>query len=183
MEDTIYFETETELEGWQVTDAGSANWAIEKIREAENEIERAEQKRLNLIDSAVKICGEAVEPLINKIEFFKNKLRHYAETSGKRTEKFPAGTLKLKKQPDKFIFDDGEVASSDSKKLLDWCGVHQTEFVKEKITRTVDWANLKKSLKVSGEEVCDENGEVIDGLKCFSQEDKFLVVTNDEKSS
>lgn len=44
-----YFETEEEREGWQVMNAGAANWAVEKIREAENNIQKAKKSATNFI--------------------------------------------------------------------------------------------------------------------------------------
>lgn len=177
-----FFETDEQREGWQVTNAGEADWAVGMIKQARKDIARAEKKRDELIQSAKEIFSEETAPLENQIKFFTDKLKPYAEENliGKsRSTKLPHGTLQFKKQGNKFVFDDGEVADGNSKRLLDWCVLNQAQAVKEKISYTVDWANFKKSLKIDGETVCTSDGEVIDGLKCIAQEDKFSVTTND----
>lgn len=180
----IIIETEKEREeNWTVDDAGKAEWAITKIKTARTEIQKAKQKRDELIAHAEEIFKQDTAQLDDDIKFFTQKLKPYAENHliGKsRTIKLPAGKLKFTKQPDKFIFDGGEEASSKSEKLLEWCQKNCPTYIKQKVTYSVDWAALKKNLVAENSEVCTKDGEIIDGLKIYPQTDNFFVVTEGE---
>ena len=72
----------------------------------------------------------------------------------------------LKKQAPEFIRDD--------EKVIAWLKDNNGgEYVKTK--ETLDWAALKKSTTVMGENIVNEDGEIIPGVEVVEREDKFTV--------
>lgn len=48
-----------------------------------------------------------------------------------------------------------------------------SEYVK--IKETPDWANFKKTIRVTGEQVVDENDEIVDGVRVVERPPVFEV--------
>lgn len=112
------------------------------------------------------------------VDFFESMLiPYFAErmengftksTKTQTTYKLPTGKLMLKKQNPVFDRNNAE--------LLPWLKANLPEMVK--VEESPNWAELKKSVKVIGENVATKDGEIIPGVKVTEQEDKFEVEVN-----
>lgn len=141
------------MEDFKVTDDKTADWALTKIHEAEDERDRL----IALAESQIANLKNKIEDLESKCEnetgFLKACLMEYfgtvksKETKTQKTYKLLSGTLVFKKPSVKINHDD--------EALLNYLSENDGEdFIK--IKKSVDWAEFKKSLSVS------DAGEVID---------------------
>jgi phage host-nuclease inhibitor protein Gam len=141
------------MEDFKVTDDKTADWALTKIHEAEDERDRL----IALAEAQVEDLKNKIEDLKNKCEnetgFLKSSLYEYfgtvksKETKTQKTYKLLAGTLVFKKPSVKINHDD--------EALLNYLSENDGEdFIK--IKKSIDWAEFKKTLTIS------DNGEVID---------------------
>lgn len=153
-------------ESFAITDDKTADWALRKIREEENERDRLIEiandqiAELNLRISQLSTrCDE-------KTRYLKGHLARYFETvphkdtKTQETYKLLSGSLVMKKPGVKIIHDDDKLlAYLESNK--------EDSYIK--IKKSIDWAEFKKKLAVSDGEVIDsETGEII---KACSVED------------
>lgn len=141
------------MEDFKVTDDKTADWALTKIHEAEDERDRL----IALAEAQVEDLKTKIEDLKNKCEnetgFLKSCLAMYfetvkpKETKTQKTYKLLSGTLVFKKPSVKINHDD--------EALLNYLSENDGEdFIK--IKKSVDWAEFKKNLTIS------DDGEVID---------------------
>lgn len=171
-EEYIEAENGFQLRTYKITDALAADWALDKIREAKAEYN---QKEI-IVKEKIKQLQEWLEKEREKrdrtVNFFTAKLQEYFKTAPKRRTKtqevleLPSGTLRRKYPAPEFVRDD--------EKLLNWLkerGI--SEYVK--IKETPDWANFKKTIRVTGEQVVDENGEIVDGVRVVERPPVFEV--------
>ena len=155
---------ETEEE-FRVDDDQKAEWCLQKIREANADME----KWLEFYDQR----KEAVKAdTANRIAFFEHHLREYSNSVPHKVTKtqenypLPSGKLVFKQQEPEYERDDENV--------LAWLKENGGEkYIKVK--ESLDWSGLKKTLTVCGETVADENGEVIPGIKAIEREPVFKV--------
>ena len=155
---------ETEEE-FRVDDDQKAEWCLQKIREANADME----KWLEFYDQR----KEAVKAdTANRIAFFEHHLREYFNSVPHKVTKtqenypLPSGKLVFKQQEPEYERDDENV--------LAWLKENGGEkYIKVK--ESLDWSGLKKTLTVCGETVADENGEVIPGIKAIEREPVFKV--------
>lgn len=161
-----------------------ADWALEKIREHSANIAEAEKRRDDFIaeyqariDAAKKNCEEDCAADICAIDHLKDLLRDYALANmpkGKRTMKFPQGSISFKKCQPRFYLSDGSEPSSGNELLAESIKDSHPDFVSTVLT--ADWASFKKTLKFDENgEVYDANGEIIKCLHAETRADKFVV--------
>ena len=139
-------------ENFKITDDKSADWALKKIKDAEDERDR-------LINLAIEEVNNHCE---NDTKFLKSLLAEYfmqvphKETKTQETYKLLSGSLVMKKASQKIIKDD--------EKLIDYFKANElNEFIKVK--ETPDWAGYKQHVEISGDNVIDaETGEIIEAL-------------------
>ena len=161
-----------ENESWKITDAVTADWALDKIREAKAEYSQKEMIVKEKIRQLQEWLEKEREKRDRTVNFFTAKLQEYFETAPKRKTKtqevleLPTGTLRRKYPAPEFVRDD--------EKLLNWLKERgMSEYVK--IKETPDWANFKKTIRVTGEQVVDENGEIVDGVRVVERPPVFEV--------
>lgn len=141
------------MEDFKVTDDKTADWALTKIHEAEDERDRL----IALAESQIAELKNKIEDLKSKCEnetgFLRSCLAMYfetvksKETKTQKTYKLLSGTLVFKKPSIKINHDD--------EALLNYLSENDGEdFIK--IKKSVDWAEFKKNLTIS------DDGEVID---------------------
>ena len=152
-------------EPWAVTDDQTAEWCLDKIREARNEKEKwaafyDEQK------------ARAMNREDNRILFFEGKLAVYFAKVPHKISKtqesyqLPSGKLVRKQQGPDF--------ERDEEQLLPWLKENIPALVKVK--ESADWANLKKHLTVLEDgRVADPDGEIVPGVRAVEQPDVFKV--------
>ncbi len=167
----VDIENEEQREGWSITDDGKADWALDKIREAQAEYRRFEMVVNDKIQQLQNALQKEKESMERETGFFQSKLAQYFETVPKKSTKtqevykLPSGRLVKKyKQPK---------IERDEEKLVAWLEKNQMpELVK--IKKSADWATLKKETEVVGEAVVSKTtGEVIEGVTAVPQNPEF----------
>lgn len=165
---------QVESERFKVTDESSANWALRKIAQKEqqikanNELAAAEEQK---IEAWRKQENEKAQ---NDIDFFQSYLAEYAMDLKKKDPKFktlklPNGELSFRKQQPEWILDDEKVI-----KALKESGKDDLIKVTEKPKKD----EIKKAFKAHGNKAINpETGEVVDGITIEERPEKFGVKT------
>ena len=162
-------------ERFEVDNDMKAEWVLSKIRSIRKEQKKETDELLRQMhfyeDHLDMICKQADE----EVAFFESMLTGYFAsrmedgfTKSTKTQisyKLPTGKLVLKKQAPEYERKDDE--------LLPWLKQNRPDLVK--VTESANWAELKKSVKINGENVVTADGEVVPGVKVTVREDKFEV--------
>ena len=158
---------ESGSERFMIDDDGKANWAIQKIKEAQAEIERWKEYYAGAMEKIERRQG-------SRIEYLKMMLRDYFATVPHHDTKtassydLPSGKLIEKRPGPKFETDD--------EKLLPWLKENKmTDFIKVETKEKPMWGELKKTVTVNGESVVTEDGEVVPGVTVVPQEPTFEI--------
>ena len=164
------------------------NNAIYAIKKHRAEIAKIEQRRdmfiaeyKSRIADAEKICADDCAEHNHIIEHLKYRLYEYAALNlphGKKSIKFPEGTLKFSSQPLQYKFKNGEVPNKTSQQLIDYLQKNNPDFIQT--MPTADWACFKKRLRFledCGDVIDKETGELIPDLTAEKPDDKFEVIT------
>ncbi|MCX7951038.1 MAG: host-nuclease inhibitor Gam family protein, partial [Clostridiales bacterium] len=159
-----------EKEQFKVKDIDQANWCLRKIsalKKQETELTELRNKEIQRIENWHK---KEIEKTENSIKFFEGLLEAYARSERETNPKFklstPYGKVAFRKQQPKWNYDDETLL-----KFLKQAG--KTEFIR--IKEEVNKTELKKKLKVAGELVVDDNGEIIEGITVEEQPDKVVI--------
>lgn len=159
---------EEEQQDFIILDDGTAEWCMNKIKEAE-----AQKERMVAFYDRQK--QHEIETADSKISWFKARLREYfdnmsefhSRTKTQETYTLPSGKLVRKKMPPKY--------ETNNTLLVEWLKKNKMpEYIK--VEEKAQWGELKKLTKVSpdGKGVVIE-GEIIPGVTVTEQEDKFDV--------
>ena len=113
---------------------------------------------------------DRMRPLDNQIAFYENALKtfamnEYAETN-KKTIKLPNGTLAIKKQQPKYVYDDEQVLEFLQEN-------NYKDYIRTKAE--VNKKDLKKNATVNNNNELVIDGKVVPGVAVIPQEDKFEV--------
>ena len=150
-----------------VDDDQKAEWCLEKIREAEAEK-----------DKWKKFYADRLEKINNEQDATIERMRHYLEqyfltvphkvTKTQESYQLPSGKLVVKQHGPTFEHDDDQI--------LEWLWANSLKpetyiEIKEKLK----WADLKKVLKVAGNGMATEDGEVVPGITVTEHEPEFRV--------
>ena len=113
---------------------------------------------------------DRMRPLDNQIAFYENALKtfamnEYAETN-KKTIKLPNGTLAIKKQQPKYVYDDEQVLEFLQEN-------NYRDYIRTKAE--VNKKDLKKNATVNNNNELVIDGKVVPGVVVIPQEDKFEV--------
>lgn len=113
---------------------------------------------------------DRVRPLDNQIAFYENALKtfamnEYAETN-KKTIKLPNGTLAIKKQQPKYVYNDEQVLEFLQEN-------NYKDYIRTKAE--VNKKDLKKNAIVNNNNELIIDGKVVPGVTVIPQEDKFEV--------
>ena len=161
---------------WTIENANTADWAIERIKEVQEEYDRME----NLINMKIQQLQMKLQNEKDKLDrergFFEGRLQDYfskqdglKETKTQLQLKLPSGNLKLVKAKKVFDYDKSKLLEVAEKENL-------TEFIK--IKKDFDWAGFKKQLDIRGDKIiARETGEVIEleGLSIIEKPAIFKV--------
>lgn len=155
---------------FKVEDMETADWCLEKIAEAENEIEKnnayAEMQMQKIKDWNEDVNKEHK----NTIDFMSSHLQRYLMEENVKSIKLINGNIGFRKQQDKWKIEDdaGLVQFLEDTELHDLVRVKKTPALSE----------MKKHLSVVGNQVVYEmTGEVIEGITIEEQPDKFTFKT------
>jgi hypothetical protein len=151
-----------------------AEWALSKIREERAEAERIIMVCKAMIEKYEEKIRQVQERLPRKTAYLESKLMEYFEKvphkKTKTQEKYelPSGTLRKKYPAPEFVRDD--------EALLKWIKANKINaHLYIRVKETPDWANFKKTVKVAGEQVVDENGEIVEGIRVVERPPTFEV--------
>ena len=142
-----------------------AEWVLSKIRhiradqkKENDELTRQMQFYKDQMDAVDKQADEDVawfESML--IPYFAERMENgfTKSTKTQTTYKLPTGKLILKKQAPDYQRTETE--------LLPWLKQNRPDLIK--VTESANWAELKKTVKVVGDSVVTEDGEVVPGVK------------------
>lgn len=157
-----------EQEDFIILDDSTAEWCLNKIKEAQAQKERMvafyDRQKQHEVETADAKIGYFKSRLY---EYFENMSEFHNQTKTQRSYSLPSGKLIKKKMPPKF--------DTDNALLVDWLKKNKMpEYIK--VEEKAQWGELKKLTKVSpdGKGVVIE-GEIIPGVTVTEQEDKFDV--------
>ena len=113
---------------------------------------------------------DRMRPLDNQIAFYENALKtfamnEYAETN-KKTIKLPNGTLAIKKQQPKYVYNDEQVLEFLQEN-------NYKDYIRTKAE--VNKKDLKKNAIVNNNNELVIDGKIVPGVVVIPQEDKFEV--------
>jgi hypothetical protein len=161
-----------EKENFEIRNDMTAEWALSKIRKNNSLADRI-LKSINVMtrfleyrrDQVTKSKEMANERYIQYLNGYFQKVE-YRETKTMKVYDLPTGKLMIKSPKQKFIRNDAE--------LLEWLKTNKQEAyiaVKE----TPKWDELKKTVTVNGQNVIDENGEIVAGVVVEISPPEFAV--------
>ena len=144
---------------------------INKLKEQKEEINNFVDQE---VERQMRLYQEYREnrlrPLDSQIAFYEEALKtfamnEYAETN-KKTIKLPNGTLSIKKQQPKYVYNDDEVLEFLQKNGLN-------DYIRTKAE--VNKKDLKKNAVINNNNQLVINGKEVPGIVVIPQEDKFEV--------
>lgn len=175
MDMTIFYSDEEKAErpAWRITDDSCADWAIQRIKEEREELNRIRElaaEQMARIDMKLAAAERRYE---NGTNFLTARLAEYFETvPHKKTKtqlsyRLLSGTLKKKL---------GSMAmKQDDEKLLEYLKTTGNEDMIT-VTEKPKWGEFKKRLEiVAGQIVDTETGEFVEGVEIVQNPDKFTV--------
>lgn len=164
---------EEEKKGIRVTDLGSANWAIRKLRALaykENAIKELAKNEINRI----KVWKDSeLNGIQNTKTFFTSLLREYYEKEKEKDKKFtlstPYGTFYTKSNKDKITIDKEK--EEDLIKLFE---EYEDEIVEVK--KSINMTELSKRILLKDGKVYDKKtGELLEGINVINQDDTTVI--------
>ncbi|NMW84248.1 hypothetical protein HKO22_00630 [Peptoniphilus sp. AGMB00490] len=149
-----------ERETFEIKDLAGCDWCFEKLKA----IKKQKDEFIEYADEQIKRYENFKEERIKKAEddeaYFKGLIQIYTDKRLAEDKNFKLktveGTASYGKVQKKWNYDEDLLLKDLEDKHLD-------EYIK--IKKSVDKSKLKKSLKVAGDSVVDENGEIIEGIK------------------
>lgn len=144
---------------------------INKLRQQKEEINKFVDQE---VERQLKLYQEyredRIRPLDNQIAYYEEALRtftlnEYAENN-KKTIKLPNGTLTIKKQQPKYIYDDKQVLEFLQQNKLN-------DYIRTKTE--VNKKDLKKNATVNNNNELIIDNKIVPGVVVVPQEDKFEV--------
>ena len=144
---------------------------INKLKEQKEEINKfVDQELERQMRLYQQYREDRMRPLDNQIAFYEEALKtfamnEYAETN-RKTIKLPNGTLSIRKQPPKYIYNDEEVLS-----FLKENNLNDYIRVKEEVNKK----DLKKATQVNNNNQMIIDGKEVPGVVVVPQDDKFEV--------
>ena len=175
MDMTIFYSDEEKAARpeWRITDDSCADWALQKIREEREELNRIRElaaEQMARIDMKLAAAERRYE---NGTNFLTAKLAEYFNTvphkKTKTTESYRllSGTLKMKL--------GGTTMKQDDEKLLEYLKSSGNEDMIA-IAEKPKWGEFKKRLSIIAGQVVDAStGEIVEGVEIVQNPDKFTV--------
>lgn len=149
-----------------------ADWALRKIKEAENEIEKAEYFAESQIRQIENWKVKQTDGHRDSIEYFQSLLAEYAQRKREEDPKFksitlPSGNVGFRKKPVKWVYNDEQVLKTlESENMNDFI----------KVEKKIDKRSIKKAFEAAGDKVINpETGQVIEGIEVLDQGESLNV--------
>lgn len=159
-------------EEWKIKNDQDAEWTLTKIREEETDAKRLVNACQAQIDFYNGRIQQEQERLEQSTGYLKSLLLNYfgqvqhRKTKTQESYKLPSGTLKLKKQAPQY--------TQDKDVLLRWLKDRDMDQYIQ-IRESPKWGDLKKVIRVAGDKVATEDGEIVDGVTVTERPPVFNV--------
>jgi len=138
-------------EHFVIEDDQQAEWAMEQIRNAQEEKAKWKAFYEDRYQKVEATCDLTIANMESMLQSYFEKVPHKV-TKTQENYALPSGKLVFKKQEPEYHREDSEV--------IDWLKKNGGEkFVKTK--ETLDWTALKKTITVVGDAVADEDGQIM----------------------
>lgn len=155
-----------------------AEWCLSKIRAAKKNAEREIEELTRQMEFYKARMNQVQQEYEEEKNFFQEMLLPYfsnrveggftKETKTQVSYPLPTGKLLLKHREPDFEYKEKQ------KDTIAWLKKNEGEkYIKVK--EELDWSALKKTVSVSGNSVCNKEGEVIPGITVTPREDEFVV--------
>lgn len=164
-----------EKERFKIESDHQADWALRKIKEAENEIEKVEYFAETQIRQIENWKSKQLEKQHNSIDYFKSLLAEYLQNKRKEDPKLksitlPSGNVGFRKKPAKWIYND-----ETALKTLESENLNEYIKIEKKLNKTA----IKKAFKViDGKVINPDTGQVIEGIEVQEQGESLNVRLN-----
>jgi len=163
-----------EYSGFQITDDSLAEWAVQKIKEAQSDTAKWKAHFDAQLAGIKKANDETIAFMTSKLgQYFATVPHHDTKTQSKY--ELPSATLIRKQQQPQYDRDnDVLLAYLDANKRDDLI----------RIKREPAWDEIKKRSTVQGETLVDtETGEIISGVSVTERPDVFDVKIKEEHTA
>lgn len=169
-----------EKERFEVTDASSAEWCMERLAEKEAERRKVEEQYDKMVSRYDKWREDSLEKLESDESYLHQLLAPWVDEQlegGKVSSiKLPSGRVGFHAGPRQFSIG-GEKASATNQALLEFVKASQPEMVEVK--ESVKWADFKRTLTPTEDgQAVTKDGEIVPGMKVERGERKFYVEVN-----
>lgn len=155
-------------EAFEVDNDVKAEWALQKRRAREAEMNRIVETCTGMIETYQALIKEEVDRATAEIAVFDGMLLRYFETrehtvtKTQATYRLPTGKLKMKFEFQRMVPDTEALMSE------------YPAFVEQK--PELRWGELKKRLDIAGDNVVDtETGAIVQGVSLETVPSKFIV--------
>ena len=155
---------------YQVKNEDDAEWVLTRILDIMQEIEKIKQSQAKKAEILLAYYERKIKPLEWEIERRKGQLMLFADShlalSKAKSFILPSGRVGFRSVGPKIERDEAQ--------LLEFTKQYDPRFVKVK--EELDWAGLKKRLKIDGDKMVNpDTGEVVPGVTVYKQPKKFFV--------
>lgn len=142
---------------------GRAEWALEKLREIDDEHDRLKQLAEQKIADLQAIIVKLDEQQASRSSWLKWQLVSYYQTIGLEHKSVAKTQRKYKLLSGEIIEKLPHIKfERDEPKLLSWTKTAHPEYVE--VVEKLRWADLKKQLQVAGDMVVDADGTIVEGV-------------------
>ena len=152
-----------------------ADWALRKIKEAENEIEKVEYFAESQIRQVENWKAKETDKHHESIDYFQSLLAEYLQNKRKEDPKLksitlPTGNVGFRKRQPKWVYNDDVLL-----KALENENMNDLIRVKKEVNKKA----IKKEFKVvDGNVINPETGQVIEGIQIVEQGESLNVRLN-----
>lgn len=152
-----------------------ADWALRKIKEAENNIEKIEEFAEHQIRQIENWKAKQTEDHYYNIGNLQSLLAEYLRNKRKEDPEFksitlPNGNVGFRRNQSKWIYNDDVVLEALENENM-------TDFIK--VEKKLDKRLIKKAFEVMGDKVINpDTGEVIEGIEIVEQGESLNVRLN-----
>jgi phage host-nuclease inhibitor protein Gam len=172
LHDFLDEQEEVEKKSFAVKDDSSANWALRKIKQMNDQVEQNNALALAEIDKIEQWNQSENERAQQSIDYFQGLLAEYAMRKKEEDPKFkslklPNGRIGFRKQQPKWNYHEETVLQALKQANL-------TDFINVK--ETPKKADIKKAFEVSdGQVINPDTGEILKGVTIEERPDNFNV--------
>ena len=154
-------------EKWLPSNDQEAEWCIQQIINAETEKQSWSEFYKEQYRKVEESCDLTIHNMEAMLESYFEIVPHKVT---KTQESYPLKSGKLIRKIQGPEFD------RDDQKIIEWLKVNGLDqFIKVKVTETLDWSALKAACSIIGESMITEDGEVVPDVKVIQRPDIFKV--------